>query len=347
MPQISTCARTRGGIVGKKEEKVFSVEEHADKLPSSRPHAFLPKNLTNFWIDGIVDAANSDDDALHDTALIMAIRSCQVIKGEDEIAKDEMHDHADFYLFEILKEKFSRAGAIRYQPAKLEGFFSGLTNPGETTSDQLKIIDKAKFARLNAGLPVLFFEMIAGSDNCSEDEAACAAVPISNLGEQVAQAGRVFTFPAFKQEFTSLKPVAYLPRRLPDYWLNQMLDICYSGDDVTFDEFQRIVAFICVVLGGCGDILKNPMDIKKLDKCVVRYMLELKFEQLARLGAIKYQAAKITDIFKPSRNSESVIGLKILNRELFSAVKARFDKMVENRGDDYDEKALLTADAHG
>jgi len=79
----------------------------------------------------------------------------------------------------------------------------------------------------------------------------------------------------------------------------------------------------------------------------VRYRLELKFEQLARLGAIKYQAAKIADIFKPSRNSESVIGVKILNRELFKAVKARYDKMVENRGDDYDEKAVLPTDAHG
>ena len=126
-----------------------------------------------------------------------------------------------------------------------------------------------------------------------------------------------------------------------------MLDICYSGDDVTFDEFQRTIAFICVVLDGCGDILKNPMEIKRLDKCVVRYMLELKFEQLARLGAIKYQAAKIADIFKPSRNSESAIGVKILDRELFWAVKARYDKMVENRGDDYDEKAVLPADAHG
>jgi len=261
MPQIFTCAGTRGGAVGKKEEKVFSIEEHADKLPSSRPHAFLPKNLTNFWIDGILDAANSDDDALHDTALIMAIRSCQVIKRGGEIAEEEIHDHADFYLYEILKEKFSRAGAIRYLPAKLEGFFSGLTNPGETTSDQLKIIDKAKFARLNAGLSALFFEMIAGNDNCSEDEAVCAAVPITNLGGQVADAERVFSFSAFKQEFTALKPARYLPRNLPDYWLNQMLDICYSGDDVTFDEFQRTVAFICVVLDGCGDILKNPMEI--------------------------------------------------------------------------------------
>jgi len=42
-----------------------------------------------------------------------------------------------------------------------------------------------------------------------------------------------------------------------------------------------------------------------------------------------------------------VIGVKILNRELFRAVKARCDKMVENRGDDYDEKAVLPADAHG
>jgi hypothetical protein len=347
MPKISICAGTRGETVGKKEDKVFSLEAHADKLPSSRPHALLPKNLTNFWIDGILDAANSNDDVLHDTALIMAIRSCRVIKREGEIAEKEMHDHADFYLYEILKEKFSRAGAISYQPAKLEGFFAGLTNSGETTSDQLKIIDKAKFARLNAGLSGLFFEMIAGSGNCSEGGAACAAVPIANLGEQVADSERVFSFPAFTQEFTALKPVRYLPRNLPDYWLNQMLDVCYSGDDATFDEFQRTIAFICVVLGGCGDILKNPLEIKKLDKCVVRYMLELKFEQLARIGAIKYQAAKITNIFKPSRNSESVIGVKILNRELFRAVKARYDKMVENRGDDYDEKPVLPADAHG
>ena len=126
-----------------------------------------------------------------------------------------------------------------------------------------------------------------------------------------------------------------------------MLDICYSGDDVTFDEFQRTVAFICVVLGGCGDILNNPMNLKKLDQCVVRYMLELKFEQLARLGAIKYRAAKISDIFNPSRNSESVIGVKIINRGLFRAVKARYDKMVENRGDDYGEKSVLPADADG
>jgi hypothetical protein len=76
-------------------------------------------------------------------------------------------------------------------------------------------------------------------------------------------------------------------------------------------------------------------------------VLELKFEQLARLGAIKYRAAKISDIFKPSRNSESVIGVKILNRELFRAVEARYDKMVENRGDDYGEKAVLPADADG
>jgi len=66
-------------------------------------------------------------------------------------------------------------------------------------------------------------------------------------------------------------------------------------------------------------------------------MLELKFEQLARIGAIKYQAAKIIDIFKLSRNSKSVIGLKIINRELFRAVKARYDKMVENRSGDYHE----------
>ena len=333
--------------MGKKGERVFSIKAHMDKLPSSHPHAFLPKKLTNFWIDGIIDAANSDDDILHHTALTMAIRSCQVIRGEDEIAEEEIHDYAEFYLFEILKEKFSRAGAIRYQPAKLEGFFSGLTNPGETTTNQLKIIDKAKFAHLNAGLPVLFFEMIAGNDNCPEDEAACAAVPIANPGGRVAETERVFSFSAFKQEFTALKPASYLPRDLPDYWLNQMLDVCYSGDDVTFDEFQRIAAFICVVLGGCGDILENLTEIKNLDKCVVRYMLELKFEQLARLGAIKYRAAKISDIFKPSRNSESVIGVKIINRGLFRAVKARYDKMVENRGDDYGEKALLPADADG
>jgi len=76
-------------------------------------------------------------------------------------------------------------------------------------------------------------------------------------------------------------------------------------------------------------------------------MLELKFEQLARLGAIKYRAAKIADIFKPSRNSESVIGVKIINRGLFRAVKDRYDKMVENRGDGYGEKAVLQADADG
>ena len=334
--------------MGKKEEKVFSIEAHTHKLPSSRPHAFLPKNLTNFWIDRILDAVNSDDDALHGTALTMAIRSCRAIKRECNIAEEEIHDHTDLYFYEVLKEKFSRAGAIRYQPAKLEGFFSGLTNPGETTSDQLKIIDKAKFARLNAGLSVLFFEMIAGSNN--EDKAACAVVPIAHLGKQVVDAEKVFSFPAFKQEFAELKAVSYLPRNLPDYWLNQMLDVCYSGGDETYNEFQRIVAFICVVLGGCGDlvsVLNNPMDIKKLDKCVVRYMLELKFEQLARIGAIKYQAAKITDIFKLSRNSESVIGLKIINRELFRAVKARYDKMVENRGNDYDEKAVIPADALG
>jgi len=333
--------------VGKKEEKGFSVEAHKDKFPSSHPHSFLPKKLTNFWIDGILDAANSDDDALHHTALTMAIRSCQVIKGEGEIAEEEMHDYAEFYLFEILKEKFSRAGAIRYQPAKLEGFFSGLTNPGETTSNQLKIIDKAKFAHLNAGLPVLFFETIAGNDNCPGDEVACAAVPVANPEGRLADTERVFSFSAFKQEFSALKPAGYLPRNLPDYWLNQMLDVCYSGDDVTFDEFQRIAAFICVVLGGCGNILEHPIEVKKLDTCVVRYVLELKFEQLARLGAIKYRAAKIADIFKPSRNSESVIGVKIVNRGLFRAVKARYDKMVENRGDGYGEKTVLPADADG
>jgi len=331
--------------VGKKEITVFSLDAHIAQLPSSRLPAFLPKKLTNFWIDGIIDAANSDDDVLHHTALTMAIRSSQVIKGEGEIAEEEMHDYAEFYLFEILKEKFSRAGAIRYQPAKLEGFFSGLTNPGETTSNQLKIIDKAKFAHLNAGLPVLFFEMIAGNDNCPGDEVACAAVPVANPGGRVADTERVFSFSAFEREFSVLKPASYLPRDLPDYWLNQMLDVCYSGDDVTFDEFQRIAAFICVVLGGCGDILENLTEIKNLDKCVVRYMLELKFEQLARLGAIKYRAAKIADIFKPSRNSESVIGVKIINRGLFRAVKARYDKMVENRGDGYGEKAVLPADA--
>jgi len=334
--------------VGKKEEKVFSLEAHTDKLPPSRPHALLPKNLTNFWIDGIVDAVNSDDDALHDTALIMAIRSCRVIKNEVEIAEEEIHDHTDLYLYEILKEKFSRAGAIRYQQAKLEGFFSGLSNPGGIASDQLKIIDKAKFTRMNAGLSVLFFEMIADSDNCSGDEAACAAIPFASPpGAQAVDIERVFSFSEFKQAFAELKAFRYLPRNLPDYWLNQMLDICYSGDDVIFDEFQRIVAFICVVLGGCGDVINNPMDIKKVDKCVVRYMLELKFEQLARLGAIKYQAAKISDIFKSSRNSESVIGVKILNLETFKAVRARYDKMVENRGDRCDEKAVLQDDEHG
>ena len=333
--------------MGKKEEKGFSVEAHKDKFPSSHPHSFLPKKLTNFWIDGILDAANSDNDALHHIALAMAIRSCQVIKGEGKIAEEEMHDYAEFYLFEILKEKFSRAGAISYQPAKLKGFFSGLTNPGETTSNQLKIINQAKFAHLNAGLPVLFFEAIAGNDICPGDEVACAAVPIAHPGGRVADTERVFSFSAFEQEFTDLKPPGYLPRNLPDYWLNQMLDVCYSGDDATFNEFQRIAAFICVVLGGCGDILENLTEIKNLDKCVVRYMLELKFEQLARLGAIKYRAAKISDIFKPSRNSESVIGVKIINRGLFRAVKARYDKMVENRGDDYGEKAVLPADADG
>ena len=344
---FSLCYGIRGVAVGKKEEKVFSKEVHKDKLPSSHPHAFLPKNLTNFWLDGILDAANSDDDALHHTAFAMAIRSCQVIKGEGEIAEEEMHDYVEFYLFEILKEKFSRAGAIRYQAAKLEGFFPGLTNPGETTSNQLKIIDKVKFAHLNAGLPVLFFETIAGNDNCPGDEVACAAVPVANPGGQVADTERVFSFSAFGQEFTALKPASYLPRNLPDYWLNQMLDVCYSGDDVTFDEFQRIAAFTCVVLGGCGDIQENPIEIKNLDTCVVRYVLELKFEQLARLGAIKYRAAKMADIFKPSRNSESVIGVKIINRGLFRAVKARYDKMVENRGDDYGEKSVLPAEADG
>jgi len=42
-----------------------------------------------------------------------------------------------------------------------------------------------------------------------------------------------------------------------------------------------------------------------------------------------------------------VIGVKIINRGLFRAVKARYDNMVENRGDDYGEKALLPADADG
>jgi len=98
--------------------------------------------------------------------------------------------------------------------------------------------------------------MIAGGDNYSEDEAedetACAAVPIANLGEQVADTERVFSFSAFKQEFADLKAVRYLPRNLPDYWLNQMLDVCYSGDDETYNDFQRIVAFIALSWAGVG-----------------------------------------------------------------------------------------------
>jgi hypothetical protein len=179
---------------------------------------------------------------------------------------------------------------------------------------------------LNKGLSFLFFETI--TDYCIEGKTFSSSALAVNPGELSEDGAKVFSFAAFNAEFYDLKPSGYLPKKLPDFWLNQILDICYAGDELAYPESQRIVAFICIVLGGCGDISREPVDGKKVDSCIVRYMMELKHEQLARLGAISYKPATTTDIFKPSRNSKLGTGVKLLNHEILHAVEARHDQFV-------------------
>jgi hypothetical protein len=110
------------------------------------PEAYLPKNLSAFWLDAILEGKLSDAVTKQSISSAIIICACTVLVREIGEELDELH--LDLFLQELILEKLDRinlkAGVTNsgfaYVPAEIDEIFTGPRYSAEHMATLLKLV---------------------------------------------------------------------------------------------------------------------------------------------------------------------------------------------------------------
>lgn len=114
-----------------KIKRAFIYESFALENKDAKPEAYLPENLADFWIDGVLNSLLSGSESAIDISNSIINLACTVLAME--IGEGIVQKHRDIYLQEIIMEKLSRINrkaaitnsSFDYIPAEVDNIFTG------------------------------------------------------------------------------------------------------------------------------------------------------------------------------------------------------------------------------
>jgi hypothetical protein len=124
----------------------FTCETFINDHQKVSPEAYLPKNLSVFWIDAILDAHLSLDASRKSISSAIITFACSALVQELGEELDELH--LELFLQELILEKLERinikAGVTNsgfvYFPAELDEIFTGPHYSAEHMVTLLKLV---------------------------------------------------------------------------------------------------------------------------------------------------------------------------------------------------------------
>jgi hypothetical protein len=130
-------------------KKEFLYESFACENTGAAPEAFLPVNLADFWLNGILGSQLSGSESAQSISNAMIEHACQVLVGASGGQMEPRH--CDIYLQELILEKLYRINqkaaitnsAFEYLPADVSDIFDGPHYSPEHMATLMKLVGGA------------------------------------------------------------------------------------------------------------------------------------------------------------------------------------------------------------